>query len=158
MPTGYVLCARPEIRSVALISATARTIGGGTAPSELTLDRRQSGVPPAIGGEREAGGVRHEIGPHAAVGHDPSGRRRGRVRQWHAAYLHEITTFPNGRHDDQVGSTAQMLDWFKRGSGPTTNAGIFEYYRQLAEEARNSQPRPEPLSVMSRRLGILRPL
>jgi len=43
---------------------------------------------------------------------------------WLAQYLHEITTFPNGRHDDQVDSTAQMLDWFKQaGSGvPTTNA------------------------------------
>jgi predicted phage terminase large subunit-like protein len=29
---------------------------------------------------------------------------------WLAQYLHELTTFPNGRHDDQVDSTAQMLD------------------------------------------------
>jgi predicted phage terminase large subunit-like protein len=36
---------------------------------------------------------------------------------WLAAYLHELTSFPNGRHDDQVDSTAQMLDWFKRASG-----------------------------------------
>ena len=33
---------------------------------------------------------------------------------WLAQYLHEMTTFPNGRHDDQVDSTAQMLDWFKQ--------------------------------------------
>ena len=77
---------------------------------------------------------------------------------WLAAYLHEMTTFPNGRHDDQVDSTAQMLDWLKRGAGPSSNAGIFELYRQMAEEARNSQPRPEPLSVMAKRLGILRSL
>ena len=77
---------------------------------------------------------------------------------WLAQYLHEITTLPNGRHDDQVDSTAQMLDWFKRGAGPSSNAGIFELYRQMAEEARNSQPRPEPLSVMAKRLGILRSL
>ena len=114
-----------------------------------------------------------------------------------------------------------MLDWFKQaGSGPISNAGIFELYRQRAEELRRgqapgpaarlraprgvscvqllsgirrnvaadgtvemseadaapllragwvrvddarqaaaSQPaRPEPLSVMARRLGILRPL
>ena len=61
---------------------------------------------------------------------------------WLAQYLHEITTFPNGRHDDQVDSTAQMLDWFKRGAGPTSNAGIFEYYRQRAEELRRGQPMP----------------
>ena len=77
---------------------------------------------------------------------------------WLAQYLHEMTTFPNGRHDDQVNSTAQMLDWFKRGAGPSSNAGIFELYRQLAEEARAAPPRPEPLSVMAKRLGILRSL
>ena len=77
---------------------------------------------------------------------------------WLAQYLNELTVFPNGRHDDQVDSTSQMLDWFKDGNVPSSNAGIFEYYRQLAGEARASPPRPEPLSVMARRLGILRPL
>ena len=51
---------------------------------------------------------------------------------WLAEYLHEKTVFPNGKHDDQVDSTAQFLDWFKR---PFPGQGIFEYYRQLAEEA-----------------------
>jgi predicted phage terminase large subunit-like protein len=78
---------------------------------------------------------------------------------WLAQYLHEMTTFPNGWHDDQVDSTAQMLDWFKQaGSGPSTDAGIFELTRQRAEALRASPPRPEPLSVMARRLGILRSL
>jgi hypothetical protein len=61
---------------------------------------------------------------------------------WLAQYLHELTTFPNGRHDDQVDSTAQLLDWFKRGSGPSSNAGIFELYRQRAEELRRGQAGP----------------
>ena len=34
---------------------------------------------------------------------------------WLAEYLHEMTVFPKGKHDDQVDSTAEMLDWFKRG-------------------------------------------
>jgi hypothetical protein len=51
--------------------------------------------------------------------------------------------FPHGKHDDQVDSTAQLLDWYKHGSGPSSNAGIFELYRQLAEEARNQQARRE---------------
>jgi len=56
---------------------------------------------------------------------------------WLAEYLHELTAFPKGRHDDQVDSTAQMLDWFKQaGSGPTTNAGIYQLYKELAEQAR----------------------
>jgi hypothetical protein len=45
---------------------------------------------------------------------------------WLAQNLHALTTFPNSRHDDRVDSTAQIRDWFKRGSRPITNAGIFE--------------------------------
>src|SRR5271166_4217450 len=80
---------------------------------------------------------------------------------WLAEYLHELTAFPRGRHDDQVDSTAQMLDWFKQaGSGPTSNAGIWHLYREQyeAQQAALQNSRPEPLSVMARRLGILRPL
>jgi predicted phage terminase large subunit-like protein len=58
---------------------------------------------------------------------------------WLAQYLHELTSFPNGRPDDQVDSTAQMLDWFKRGAGPGSNAGMFELYRRRAEEQRRGQ-------------------
>jgi hypothetical protein len=78
---------------------------------------------------------------------------------WLAEYLHELTAFSRGRHDNQVDSTAQMLDWFKQaGSGPTSNAGIWYYYKEIAEQARTQPARPEPLSVMAKRLGILRPL
>ncbi len=37
------------------------------------------------------------------------------VAPWRAAYLHELTSFPKGRHDDQVDSTAQALEWFSTG-------------------------------------------
>jgi len=73
---------------------------------------------------------------------------------WLAQYLHELTTFPNGRHDDQVDSTAQMLDWFKRGSGPSTNAGIFELYRQRAEELRRGEVRPGRLVRLRAPAGV----
>ena len=46
------------------------------------------------------------------------------------------------KHDDQVDSTAQFLDWFKH---PFPNQGICEYYRPLALEAvqrRKAQPAP----------------
>jgi len=36
---------------------------------------------------------------------------------WLAEYLHELSTFANGRYDDQVDSTSQALDWFKQGYG-----------------------------------------
>jgi predicted phage terminase large subunit-like protein len=32
---------------------------------------------------------------------------------WLDAYLHELTTFPKGKHDDRVDSTSQALEWFK---------------------------------------------
>jgi predicted phage terminase large subunit-like protein len=50
---------------------------------------------------------------------------------WLAEYLHELTVFPNGKHDDQVDSTAQFLDWLKK---PMPNWGIFECTRQRVQE------------------------
>ena len=50
---------------------------------------------------------------------------------WLAEYLHEMTVFPKGKHDDQVDSTAQFLDWFKT---PMPHWGIFEHWRRMAEE------------------------
>jgi phage terminase large subunit-like protein len=50
---------------------------------------------------------------------------------WLAEYLHELSLFPYGRHDDQVDSTAQFLDWCKTAA---QEDGIFGYYRMLYEE------------------------
>jgi len=50
---------------------------------------------------------------------------------WLGEYLHELTVFPRGKHDDQADSTAQFLDWFKT---PMPSWGIFEYTRQRAQE------------------------
>jgi phage terminase large subunit-like protein len=52
---------------------------------------------------------------------------------WLDEYLHEMTVFPNGKHDDQVDSTAQFLDWFKK---PDPGQAIIEMYRMRAEECR----------------------
>jgi hypothetical protein len=52
---------------------------------------------------------------------------------WIAEYFHEMTVFPNGKWDDQVDSTAQFLDWFKK---PFSNQGIYEYYRLQSERLR----------------------
>ena len=46
---------------------------------------------------------------------------------WLADYLAELTTFPAGRWDDQVDSTAQFLAWTKRRTG--AEAWI-EFYRE----------------------------
>ena len=60
---------------------------------------------------------------------------------WLAEYLHELTVFPRGKHDDQADSTAQFLDWYKT---PMPNWGIFEYTRQRAQEL---DPRLNPRPV-----------
>ena len=60
------------------------------------------------------------------------------------------------KHDDQVNSTAQFLDWFKR---PFPNKGICQYYRQLALEAvqrRKPQPAPgAPIHFAGRVVNVL---
>jgi hypothetical protein len=56
---------------------------------------------------------------------------------WLAEYLHEMSVFPKGKHDDQVDSTAQFLDWFRT---PMPQAGIFEFARRTAEKLRPPEP------------------
>jgi hypothetical protein len=48
-----------------------------------------------------------------------------------------MTVFPNGKHDDQVDSTAQFLDWFKT---PMPSWGAFELARRMAEELKPREP------------------
>jgi hypothetical protein len=67
---------------------------------------------------------------------------------WLAPYLAELTTFPNGKHDDQVDSTAQMLDWFK--GAAREPGGFYGYYRVLAAELPDPQMvEPAQLSIRS---------
>jgi len=54
---------------------------------------------------------------------------------WLAVYLHELTTFPNGRHDDQTDSTSQALDWAKQGMW---RSPLAEYFR--GEAIKNGWP------------------
>src|SRR5437764_12090449 len=60
---------------------------------------------------------------------------------WLAEYLHEMTVFPKGKHDDQVDSTAQFLDWYKK---PFPGQGHYEYMRQRAQGLQQRE-RPQPL-------------
>src|SRR5215469_10975926 len=61
---------------------------------------------------------------------------------WLDAYLHELTVFPKGKHDDQVDSTAQFLDWFKR---PSSYQWWKEFMRLQIEAQAAKQPRkPQP--------------
>jgi hypothetical protein len=68
---------------------------------------------------------------------------------WLAEYLHEMTVFPNGKHDDQVDSTAQFLEWFQR---PFPSQGFFELMRmqaQAVELRRKPQPTPTVWAIGS---------
>src|ERR1700751_1635808 len=59
---------------------------------------------------------------------------------WLAEYLHELTVFPKGKHDDQADSTAQFLEWYNK---PGPNDGYIDWLREAAEE-KNKQRQPEP--------------
>jgi hypothetical protein len=49
--------------------------------------------------------------------------------EWLAAYLHELTTFPSSKFDDQADSTSQALDWIKKGHQVY---GLTEWVKQEA--------------------------
>ena len=63
---------------------------------------------------------------------------------WLAEYLHEMTVFPNGKHDDQVDSTAQFLDWSNK---PFPSQGYYEWVRQRAQ-AIEEQRKPQPVKTV----------
>jgi hypothetical protein len=55
-----------------------------------------------------------------------------REAPWLAEYLHELSTFPNSKYDDQVDSTSQALDWIKRA---LRSSNVLNYnFRELALE------------------------
>jgi predicted phage terminase large subunit-like protein len=54
---------------------------------------------------------------------------------WLDEYLHELTSFPNGKYDDQADSTSQALDWFKQHC-MTPVYWFLEYYKREAESAK----------------------
>jgi hypothetical protein len=49
--------------------------------------------------------------------------------EWLAVYLHEVTTFPSSKFDDQADSTSQALDWIKK---EHQVYGLTEYLKQEA--------------------------
>ena len=51
---------------------------------------------------------------------------------WLGEYLHELTSFPKGKYDDQADSTSQALDWFKQ-NGTTRVYGLLDYYKREYE-------------------------
>jgi predicted phage terminase large subunit-like protein len=79
---------------------------------------------------------------------------------WLGEYLHELTTFPKGKNDDQADSTSQALDWFKTNSTHGVY-GLIAYQKKEAERIKaarqaatipKSMPCPGCNGVMSQRI------
>jgi predicted phage terminase large subunit-like protein len=58
---------------------------------------------------------------------------------WLAGYVHELSSFPKGKHDDQADSTSQALEWFKQRC-MNQGYGLFDYYRRQKEKAGAGKP------------------
>ncbi len=58
---------------------------------------------------------------------------------WLGEYLHELTSFPKGKYDDQADSTSQALDWFKQQS-MTAVYGVLDLYQRELEKIRAGKP------------------
>jgi predicted phage terminase large subunit-like protein len=52
---------------------------------------------------------------------------------WAPEYLYELEIFPNGKYDDQVDSTSQLLAWYNNVKIPGWN--VVEFYKQEAKRA-----------------------
>jgi hypothetical protein len=68
--------------------------------------------------------------------------------------LHEITSFPKGKYNDQCDSTSQALSWVKSGSA---HNGFFKWLELEAEKAkkeRSALVMCPALSGMPEQIGI----
>src|SRR5262249_13080980 len=96
----------------------------------------------------------HE-GMWAATGYEPQGDKLMRLHAqtgaieagfvfipneapWLPEYLHELTVFPNGKHNDQADSTSQFLDWF---SSAAQEPGLLGYARMRLARQLHDQDR-----------------
>jgi predicted phage terminase large subunit-like protein len=72
---------------------------------------------------------------------------------WLGEYLHELTSFPKGKYDDQADSTSQGLDWFKQNC-MTPVYGLIEYYKR--EDARIREAGHSVVEAPVNRASVLR--
>jgi len=68
---------------------------------------------------------------------------------WLAEYLHELTVFRKGKHDDQADSTAQFFDWYKdRAPTTATSSGCATEQKKRRNRKNRRVPRPIMLSAL----------
>lgn len=58
---------------------------------------------------------------------------------WLGEFIHELTSFPNGKFDDQTDSTSQALDWLKK-RYMGDDLGLLEFWRKWADKQGFSLP------------------
>lgn len=58
---------------------------------------------------------------------------------WLGEYLHELTSFPKGKYDDQADSTSQALDWFKQNYMAPVY-GLLDYYAEEVAKMKSGKP------------------
>ena len=64
---------------------------------------------------------------------------------WLDAYLLELISFPNSKHDDQVDSTVHALAWSTQ-EATKPGMGVYGYYKMIAE-AHEQQLERKPLMI-----------
>lgn len=98
---------------------------------QLIQDLSRGGLP-SVKGVKPSGDKFMRM--HAQTAHFSSGfvllpEKAPRLEE----YILELTTFPQSRHDDQVDSTSQALEWISVGK---RTDGILLYYKDLLEKER----------------------
>ncbi len=68
--------------------------------------------------------------------------------EWLGEFIHELTSFPKGKYDDQADSTSQALEWLRQNNMGQSH-GLLEYWKQEAEKLKN-----RPIATGQRRAAF----
>jgi predicted phage terminase large subunit-like protein len=111
-------------------------------PKSIVIEDKSSGI--SLIQELRAEGI-HEVRKYQPLFdkilrmHTASGAIEGGLvylphkADWLEIFRHEVSSFPKGRHDDQVDSMSQALDWFKTGRW-ARGQGLMEWMERKIKE------------------------
>jgi predicted phage terminase large subunit-like protein len=101
------------------------TVSGTALIQQLREDGIGSASAVAVTGDKEMRFMAQTAKIESGLVHLP------KDAQWRDAYVAELTSFPNGNHDDQVDSTTNALKWMSD-LGETPGLGLLRYYQNLS--------------------------
>lgn len=111
------------------------TVSGTALIQQLREDGLSSASAVTITGDKEMRFMAQTAKIESGFVHLP------RDAPWRDAYMSELTSFPNGNHDDQVDSTTNALKWLSD-LGETPGLGLLRYYQTLsATDGEPEKPR-----------------